>query len=198
ISWSKRRNIGVDILFADTVSNRLLRRAGNKVILRQSRGMQMVGARLRDHFRNVALGIRNAAVGTCVFAVMAGHAPTPAMANDDCCADLEARVAELEATIVDKGNRKINLELAGAVSRAILFWDDGANSDAYVVTNDGEGSKIEFTGEVEHFYRTNWSAGFHIEINVQGSGSGEVNQFDASIPTELETDESLIWLRHDK
>ena len=91
-------------------------------------------------------------------------------ADADCCSDLEARIAQLEATVVGKGNRKVNVELAGAVSRAVLSWDDGQNTDSYVVTNDGEGSKIEITGEAEHFNRANWSAGFHIEINVQGAG----------------------------
>ena len=59
-------------------------------------------------------------------------------------------------------------------------------------------AKIEITGEAEHFNRANWSAGFHIEINVQGAGSGDVNQFDDNIPRELKIDESQIWLRHRK
>ena len=119
-------------------------------------------------------------------------------AETDCCSDLEARIAALEATVVGKGNRKVNVEMAGAVSRAILSWDDGQNTNSYVVTNDGEGSKIEITGEAEHFNNANWSAGFHIEINVQGAGSGEVNQFDDDIPKELQIDESQMWMRHRK
>lgn len=41
---------------------------------------------------------------------------TNAMAADlggDCCADLEERIAELEATTVRKGNRKVSLEVSG-------------------------------------------------------------------------------------
>jgi hypothetical protein len=40
--------------------------------------------------------------------------PTAARAADlggDCCADLEERVAELEATTVRKGNRKVSLTI---------------------------------------------------------------------------------------
>ena len=41
-------------------------------------------------------------------------AASPAKAADlggDCCADLEERVAELEATTVRKGNKKVKVEL---------------------------------------------------------------------------------------
>ena len=150
-----------------------------------------VVARLQKQFRHAALA--------CAFAGVFLLVPKVGFsADNDCCADLEARIAELEAAAVYKGNNKVNVEMAGAVSRAVLSWDDGQNTDSYVVTNDGEGSKIEITGEAEHFNRANWSAGFHIEINVQGAGSGEVNQFDDDIPKELQIDESQIWLRHRK
>ena len=39
----------------------------------------------------------------------------------DCCADLEERVAELEATTVRKGNRKVSLTLYGWVNKGILY-----------------------------------------------------------------------------
>ena len=81
------------------------------------------------------------------------------------------------------------------MSRAVLSGTTG-RIQICVSSNDGEGSKIEITGEAEHFNRANWSAGFHIEINVQGAGSGDVNQFDDNIPRELKIDESQIWLRH--
>ena len=50
----------------------------------------------------------------------------------DCCADLEERVAELEATTVRKGNKKVKVELYGRVNRVINFWDDGAEQNVYV------------------------------------------------------------------
>ena len=43
---------------------------------------------------------------------------SPAKAADlggDCCADLEERVAELEATTVRKGNKKVSVTLSGWV-----------------------------------------------------------------------------------
>jgi hypothetical protein len=138
------------------------------------------------------------AILACAFAIVV-LVPKLASATDtDCCADLDARIAELEAAAVYNGTNNVKVEIAGAASRAILSWDDGQNTDSYVVTNDGEGSKIEITGEAEHFNRANWSAGFHIEINVQGAGSGDVNQFDDDIPRDLKIDESQIWIRHRK
>ena len=39
----------------------------------------------------------------------------------DCCADLEERVAELEATTARKGNRKMSLTITGQVHRMVLW-----------------------------------------------------------------------------
>ena len=53
-----------------------------------------------------------AAVGATIIAGGISH--TPAKAADlggDCCADLEDRVAELEATTVRKGNKKASVTL---------------------------------------------------------------------------------------
>ncbi|MCK5496440.1 MAG: hypothetical protein KAI80_08525, partial [Hyphomicrobiaceae bacterium] len=53
----------------------------------------------------------------------------------NCCADLEERIAELEATTARKGNRKVSLSVYGKVNQAVMFWDDGVEDNAYVVTN---------------------------------------------------------------
>ena len=50
-------------------------------------------------------------------------AVTPASAADlggNCCADLEERIAELEATTVRKGNRKVSLQISGYVSHHVM------------------------------------------------------------------------------
>ena len=59
-------------------------------------------------------------VGATVFGVK------PAKAADlggDCCADLEERVAELEATTVRKGNKKVSVQIYGKVNYATMGWD---------------------------------------------------------------------------
>jgi hypothetical protein len=69
------------------------------------------------------------------------------LAANDCCADLEQRVAELEATTVRRGNRKLEMDIGGTVSHAALSWDDGQNTDTYIVGNDNDGTSFEIAGE---------------------------------------------------
>jgi hypothetical protein len=74
-------------------------------------------------------------VATAATALMGSFASEPVKAADlggDCCADLEERVAELEATTVRKGNKKVSVELYGRVNRVINFWDDGSEKNVYV------------------------------------------------------------------
>ena len=58
----------------------------------------------------------------------------------NCCADLEERVAELEATTARKGNRKVSLTVYGQVNWAVMYWDDGHETNAYVVDNNNSRS----------------------------------------------------------
>ncbi len=92
----------------------------------------------------------------------------PAQAADlggDCCADLEERMAELEATTARKGNRKVSLTIAGHVNKAVLFWDDGFEDNAYVVGNKNDQTNISFTGEAE--ISKGWKAGYDITIRFR-------------------------------
>ncbi|MFP4537008.1 MAG: porin [Dichotomicrobium sp.] len=110
------------------------------------------------------------------------HSLTPAQAADlggDCCADLEERVAELEATTVRKGNRVVSLQLYGQVNKALLVWDDGVDSDAYVVDGDYSGSRMGARGTAT--IKPGWTAGYLVEWEFQNSGSNVVSQaFDGA------------------
>lgn len=109
--------------------------------------------------------------------LMGSYAFTPAKAADlkgDCCADLEERVAELEATTARKGNRVVSLTIYGQVNRGLLIWDDGDDSDAYVVDNDLSSTRFGFKGEGQ--MKPGWKAGFNIELEVQDAASDEVSQ----------------------
>ena len=58
-----------------------------------------------------------------VAAGLLAGAATSASAADlggNCCADLEERIAELEATTARKGNRKASLAVSGWVARDLL------------------------------------------------------------------------------
>ncbi|MCB1529184.1 MAG: hypothetical protein KDJ45_15995, partial [Hyphomicrobiaceae bacterium] len=91
----------------------------------------------------------------------------------DCCADLEERVAELEATTARKGNRKVSLTVSGWVNEAVLFWDDGVESNAYQVTNMVSQTRFRFTGSAK--ISADWTAGYLIELGVAGSRSDGVD-----------------------
>ena len=94
----------------------------------------------------------------------------------DCCADLEERVAELEATTARKGNTKVKLSIYGKVNEAVMFWDDGNEQNAYVVTNDASRSRFGFKGGAK--VNDDLSANFQIEIGVRSANSKRNNQFD--------------------
>ena len=62
---------------------------------------------------------------------------TPAQAADlggDCCADLEERVAELEATTVRKGNKKVSVTLSGWVVKTMNFGTTGTSTTSSSAT----------------------------------------------------------------
>ena len=101
----------------------------------------------------------------------------PASAADlggTCCADLEERIAELEATTARKGNRKVSLTISGFVNQAVLFWDDGRKSNAYVVTNETAQDRVRFLGQAQ--ISKDWSAGYLLELGVRGAREDRVNQ----------------------
>lgn len=92
----------------------------------------------------------------------------------DCCADLEERVAELEATTARKGNRKVSLSIYGQVNTAVMFWDNGQESNAYVVDNDISSTRFGFKGKAK--IAPDWSAGFRMEIEAQSADSNVVDE----------------------
>jgi hypothetical protein len=116
------------------------------------------------------------AVASAAGLFMGGIALTPAQAADlggDCCADLEERVAELEATTVRKGTRVMSVKLSGQVNRAVMWWDDGDESNTYVVDNDHSGSRFRITGDAN--WRPGWKIGFAMEWEFQDDASNSVN-----------------------
>ena len=84
--------------------------------------------------------------------VMSG-APLDANAADlggNCCADLEERIAELEATTARKGNRKVSLTITGYVAQELTMWDDGGEKNAYLHgLGPTQATNVRFTGQVQ-------------------------------------------------
>ena len=113
------------------------------------------------------------AIAAALGLVVGGFAfkATPARAADlggDCCADLEERVAELEATTVRKGNKKVSVTLSGWVIKSFNWWDDGDQSSAYVGDKGYDlGSRFAITGSAT--IAPGWSAGYNLTVNVWGT-----------------------------
>ena len=91
-----------------------------------------------------------------------------------CCGDLEERVAELEATAARKGNRVVSLQVSGQINKALLIWDDGVDSDAFIVDPDSDGSRLRFTGKAK--LKPGWEAGYTMELNIIDAASNRVSQ----------------------
>jgi hypothetical protein len=111
----------------------------------------------------------------------------------DCCADLEERVAELEATTARKGNRKVSLTVYGQVTTAVMFWDasrtagryfgsDGrtatvdrfTESNVYVVDPQTSGTRFGFKGGAKITH--DWSAGYRLELQWQNADATKVRK----------------------
>jgi len=125
---------------------------------------------------------------------------TPSFAADlggNCCADLEERIAELEATTARKGNRKVSLTISGWVNEALFFWDDGVESNVYVGTNSLEQSRVRFTGEAK--IEADWSAGYTLELGTNAHASNRWDQDsergDGSVDGQIAIRKSNWWLK---
>jgi len=136
---------------------------------------------------------------------------SPAKAADlggDCCADLEERVAELEATTVRKGNKKVSVTLSGWVVKVMDFWDDGHENNVYIGDKDTTlSSHFTLSGSAQ--IAPGWSAGYNLTVEVPGNGCGvgfagvvaTGNQFNDNGGCAFGTVNTLLsymWLKSDK
>jgi hypothetical protein len=120
--------------------------------------------------------LRSSVLALAIPAMVASGPVWAADLGGGCCADLEERIAELEATSARKGNRKVSLTVAGQVSQALLLWDDGKERNAYVVGNKNDQSKFSFQGEAE--ISKDLKSGYVITIRLRDTLSDEVSQDD--------------------
>ena len=102
--------------------------------------------------------------------VLGGGNAFAADLGGNCCADLEERIAELEATTARKGNRKVSLTITGWVSSQLYWFDDGIESNVYVVDNNNDlSSNVKFTGSAQ--ISPGWKAGYSLWIYTNGPSS---------------------------
>src|SRR5215207_6696911 len=91
------------------------------------------------------------AAGLLVGGLSAGSA-SAADLGGSCCADLEERIAELEATTARKGNRKVSLTISGWVGEQVMWFDNDAGVNSEQNTYVGGlgttlSSHFKFTGQ---------------------------------------------------
>jgi tetrahydrodipicolinate N-succinyltransferase len=104
-------------------------------------------------------------------------ATTGASAADlggNCCADLEERIAELEATTARKGNRKVSLQVYGQITEAVIWWNDGAEANTYVLENYLNKNSLGVQGNAK--INSDWSAGYQVELGIRAYRSSSANQ----------------------
>lgn len=128
-------------------------------------------------------------------------ADTRAKAADlggSCCADLEERIAELEATTARKGNRKVSLIVSGHISKAMLWHKlDGEETDNRgfdLGDNFNSPSRLTIAGEAK--INPSWSAGYLIEFgigDISGDTTGITLRHNA---LWIGTPAGKVWLGH--
>ena len=148
-------------------------------------------------------GLLKSASALAILAAAGLYGISPATAADlggDCCADLEERVAELEATTARKGNRKVSLVISGQISQELLFWDDGIRNDMYVTGANSSNSRFRFAGTAK--ISPEVTAGFLYELQVYASASSGVNQGnggdDGGQTAGTTLREAMVWIEHSR
>ena len=109
-----------------------------------------------------------------------------------CCADLEARISELEQTAAHSGNRKVSLTVSGQINKYLLSWDDGFERNTYGSDNRNDPSAIGFDGEAK--ISADVKAGSEILIRVPVDFSERVDQNTANGEGGFEVRLSNVWL----
>lgn len=120
--------------------------------------------------------IQGLALGISMIAVAAFALPAKsADLGGNCCADLEERIAELEATTARKGNNRVKVTVSGHVSQSIMYFDsseedlnDAVGDNPQIRGHDYSASRFRVTGDAK--INNDWSAGYLIEIGVPNSG----------------------------
>jgi hypothetical protein len=141
--------------------------------------------------------------------VMSSHPAKAADLGGDCCADLEERVAELEATTVRKGNKKVSVTLSGWVVKYGAWWDDGVETNFYVGDKHTTlSSHMQLSGSAT--IAPGWSGGYTMSLEMRGGNAvGDDNQWNDDSTTgqgflglDIFSNDSVllsyIWIKSDK
>ncbi|MGF1650297.1 MAG: porin [Hyphomicrobiaceae bacterium] len=111
--------------------------------------------------------------------------------SGSCCADLEERIAELEATTARKGNRRMSLTVSGQVHQIALYFSDGFRRDIAFVDNTNTSTRFRFTGTGK--VSDDVSIGYMIELEGDTGRSFDVDQLRSVRPSTLNIRKSEVW-----
>jgi predicted porin len=118
------------------------------------------------------------------------------VASDASPADVEARIAELEATTV-RGQGPVSIDIYGQVNRMVLAWSDGGDTGAHIVDNVNSPSLFGIEGAAR--ISRGWTAGYEYEFAVEDTRSNSVSQLTGDAGEGiLSTRFSALWLRNSR
>lgn len=117
-----------------------------------------------------------------------------AAASSDGLADLEGRIAELEATVARKGNRKVTLKVYGQIAKSMTYISWGSYQHTQVTENgnDEAQSFVGFAGEAR--VSPNLKVGFVAEIGIGSYDASGVGYGPFGGDTNgIYTRQSFVW-----
>ncbi len=113
------------------------------------------------HIKNILMPVLVGGAVSLATPVLAGGA-----IGGNCCADLEERVAELEATTARKGNTRVSLKISGLIHRSIVFED----GDISISDQPVQVSRLRLLGKAR--ISSDLYAGYYVELGVDDDGKG--------------------------
>ena len=114
----------------------------------------------------------------------------------DCCADLEERVAELEAATVRKGNQKVRVTLSGYYAQQLLYWDDGVEDNVYLSgMGPTQATNFRISGQVQ--IAPGWAAGYMLRTQDLHVNPFQLNQINDDSVDNLKEQLSFWYLNSD-
>jgi predicted porin len=165
---------------------------------------------LKANWRGMLVG----ALITVAALFFTGHvqaADLGAKIGGDCCADLEERIAELEASTARKDNKKVSVTIYGQVSEELRWVDGGAftagsftspklfDSHMQVQSNTNRAAQSLLGVKGEAQIAPGYKAGFVLEVGLGGVLNGvAVDTFQNGLDANgLYTRQTLVYIKSD-